>query len=814
MQQIYKTIFRELRFQKKRTFLSFLCIFVIVAFPLAMFSIEPSIDASVVESNQSYQLAYIDVRFQGNADEIRTSVEALIESNPEYVDMSFDIRPTTNFQLYHASNWYYTSIVGINTTEPPKVNQFVSNQDISDLKDGTAFILESFAKELEVEIGDTITLYTPSGEKEVEIAGYVKSIEFLSYDLALEGAIYLNYDTFQEYSDWDDIQFNSVTFYFQDNPDLDALKDFTEKLRDEVSPIEAQIFYSWYVREFSISSIFQDVLGLTSQILFIMACTIIIAAGIVIYLITKRFAVEQRKQTGMLYAYGFPSKIILRVFMLRTLFLSIIAIMIGMIGSYGLLQIMVRIMISRWGIPTIITQLSPLALGVVPLLVILTTQIFTFLACRSNVKMTPYEAIRGKTEFKIRKKKRKTHQEKSLVQASNTQQNLKKESKKLKKAKKTSFFPIQITYPLRNISRNRKRGILITCAFIGAIAISFALIQTQTSITGTFNNYFDDQIHWDVQTRFDSFKSDADIELIFEDYAFINSYEPYLDGDTEILDQPEYGLNIRGFIPNSALYSIDLKEGALFSNDTAQEGIISSYSAKPLGLEVGDYFEFMLLGAEFRIKIVGIARDLDIPNSCFMLLPAIEETVGFSAINGALIQLDNEESFDSADYENFLFELNENPKIQYAIEKETYENQMLQMINTQLFIVQVTIVLALMISFLIIFVTSFISIIERKREIALQRSFGFKKNQILVQIFIEMGILISLAVLFGIIVGGEGLGRLLQFFIGKFFFKLDFVYFWGDYVSIIGFATGCVLLSTFPGINMLRKQNLATAIIE
>ena len=798
MQQIYKTIFREFRFQKKRTFLSFLCIFVIVAFPLAMFSIEPSIDASVVESNQSYQLAYIDVRFQGNADEIRTSVDALIESNPEYADISYDIRPTTNFQLYHSSKWYYTSIVGVNTTNPPKVNQFVSNQDISELKDGMAFILESFAKELDVEIGDTITLYTPVGEKEVEIAGLVKSIEFLSYDLALEGAIYLNYDTFQEYSNWDDIQFNSVTFYFPNEPDLDTLKDFTEKLRNEVSPIEAQIFYSWYVREFSISSIFQDVLSLTSQILFIMACTIILAAGIVIYLITKRYAVEQRKQTGMLYAYGFPSKTILKVFMLRTLFLSIFAIMIGIIGSYGLLQIMVRIMISRWGIPTIMTRLSPLALGVVPVLVILTTQIFTFLACRSNVKMTPYEAIRGKTEFKVRKKKQK----------------ITKDSKNLKKSKKISFFPIQIMYPLRNISRNRKRGILITCAFIGAISISFGLIQTQTSITGTFNNYFDEQIHWDVQTRFDSFKSDADIELIFEEYAFIDSYEPYLHGNTEIIDQPEYGLNIRGFLPNSTLYSIDLKEGALFSNDTAQEGIISSYSAKPLELEVGDYFEFLLLGTEFRIKIVGIARDLDIPNSCFMLLPAIEETIGFSAINGAFIQLDSEESLDSADYENFLFELNENPQILYAIEKETYENQMIQMINTQLFIVQVTIVLALMISFLIIFVTAFISIIERTREIALQRSFGFKKSQILFQIFLEMAVLITLAVLFGILLGGEGLGRLIQFFIGKFFFKLDFVYFWGDYVSIIGFATGCVLLSTFPGLKMLRKQNLATAIIE
>ncbi|MHA1619552.1 MAG: ABC transporter permease, partial [Promethearchaeota archaeon] len=580
MQQIYKTVFRELRFNKKRTFLSFLVIFVIVAFPLAMFSIDPSIDASVVESNQSYQLSYLDVRFQGNEDEIRSGVESLIESYPEYANISFDIRPTTDFQLYQNSKWYYTSIVGVNTSAPPTVNQFVADVDISELRNGTAFILESFAKELDVEIGDSITLYTPAGEKSVEIAGLVKSIEFLSYDLALEGAIYLNYDTFQEYNDWDEMHFNSVAFYFPDDPDMDALEDFSELLREEVSPVEAQIFFSWYVREFSISAIFQDVLGLTSQILFMMACAIILAAGIVIYLITKRYAVEQRKQTGMLYAYGFPSKTIMKTFMLRTLILSLFAIAVGTVASYGLLQAMVRIMISRWGIPTIITHLSPVALGVIPVLVILTSQIFTYFACVGNVRMTPYEAIRGKAESMVGKKtdkKSKKSDEDSiylssksrdllqamhkshvpptqqtlqtiqtlealqplqasveteapnLVQALQKTQTLETQktqlilqtklkdsnnsiypgnSKKWKsKIDLATLLPIQIKYPLRNISRNRKRGILITAAFIGAIAISFALIQTQTSITGTFNNYFDDQIHWDAQTRFDFYKS-------------------------------------------------------------------------------------------------------------------------------------------------------------------------------------------------------------------------------------------------------------------------------------------------------------------
>ncbi|MHA1126766.1 MAG: ABC transporter permease [Candidatus Heimdallarchaeota archaeon] len=801
MLQIYKTIFREFRFQKRRTFLLFLVFFIIVSFPLAMFSIDPSINASVVESNKLYQLAHLEMGFQGNVDEIHSSTENLINTNPNYTDIVYDVRPSCSYQLYYATKWYYTSIIGLNTTDPPKVNKIVTESVLSQLKNNTAFILESFANELEVGIGDTITLYTKAGVKELEISGLVKSIEFLSYDLSLEGAIYINYNTFQEINGLAEIQYNSVAFYFPSNPDLPVIESFAEDLWEEVNPLEVQMLYIWYVREFSVSSLFQDVLGLTSQVLFVMACAIILGAGIVIYLITKRYAVEQRKQTGMLYAFGYPPKIILRVFMLRTLIISLISILIGTLGAYGLLQIMVRIMISRWGIPLILTRFSILALFIVPALVILSSQLFTYFACRSNVKMTPYEAIRGKAEFKVKQRKERSTGS--------------KRAQKLKsKRNNKSSFPISLKYPLRNISRSRTRGVLITCAFIGAVAISFALIQTQSSINGTFSNYFDNQIKWDVLTRFDSNKSVAEIESIFDQFDFIKSYEHYLKGNIEMPDKPEYSLEMRGLMTNSTLYSLQLMEGKLFSNETAQEGLISSYSAKPLGLEVGDYLEFSMARNDFRIKIVGVVNDLDVPNSCFMQIPAITETLGFSAINGAFIQLDNADTLDSAAIDSILLQLNEDTQIQYAIEKETYQASMVHMVNTQLFIIKITIVLALIISFLIIFVTAFVSVIERTREIALMRALGFQKIQILLQIFIEVGILATLAIIFGIAVGGEGLGRLIQFFIGKFFFELDSVYFWGDYLMIIGFSTGCVLLSTLPSVRLLQKQQLATAILE
>ncbi|MHA1442027.1 MAG: ABC transporter permease [Candidatus Heimdallarchaeota archaeon] len=773
----------------------FLVFFVIVSFPMAMFSIDPSIKASVVESNELYRLTHLEMGFQGNVSEIRSSIDATINSNSSYSNVAYDVRPSSSYQLHHGTNWYFTSVIGINTTAPPEVNRIETETLYSELRNDTAFILESFANELEIDIGDSITLYTLAGKKEVEITGLVKSIEFLSYDLSLEGAIYVNYNTFQEFNEWSEIQFNSVAFYFPNDPELALIEAFAEDLNEEVNPLEAYFTYSWYVREFSISSLFQDVLNLTSSVLFVMACAIILGAGIVIYLITKRYAVEQRKQTGMLYAFGYPPKIILRVFMLRTLFISLISIAIGIAGSYGILEIMVRVLISRWGIPMIMTRFSLLALGIVPALVILSSQLFTFIACRSNVKMTPYEAIRGKSEVKLKSRKKASENSE-------------------RRQKRKSLLSISFKYPLRNISRNRARGVLITSAFIGAIAISFALIQTQTSINGTFDNYFNDQIHWDVQTRFDSFKSVSEIETMFENYSYIKNYEPYLSGNAEIPDTSDYSLEIRGLQPNSTLFSLNLEEGTPFTNATAQEGIISSYSAKPLGLEVGDIFNFSMLGAEFQIEIVGVVRDLDIPNSCFMLIPAINETVGFPAINNAFLKVENMDTLSTEDLDSILLELNEDSEIRYAITKDTYETRMIHMVNTQLFIVKVTIILALIISFLIIFVTGFVSIIERTREIALQRTFGFQKPQIWLQIILEMGFLIGLAVIFGIAIGGEGLGRMIQFFIGKFFFKLDAVYFWGDYLMIVAFAVGCVILSTLPIVNILRKQKLASAIIE
>ncbi|MHA1356439.1 MAG: hypothetical protein ACTSR1_14855 [Candidatus Heimdallarchaeota archaeon] len=136
---------------------------------MAMFSIDPSIKASVVESNELYRLTHLEMGFQGNVSEIRSSIDATINSNSSYSNVAYDVRPSSSYQLHHGTNWYFTSVIGINTTAPPEVNRIETETLYSELRNDTAFILESFANELEIDIGDSITLYTLQVRKRLKL---------------------------------------------------------------------------------------------------------------------------------------------------------------------------------------------------------------------------------------------------------------------------------------------------------------------------------------------------------------------------------------------------------------------------------------------------------------------------------------------------------------------------------------------------------------------------------------------------------------------------------------------------------------------
>lgn len=215
------------------------------------------------------------------------------------------------------------------------------------------------------------------------------------------------------------------------------------------------------------------------------------------------------------------------------------------------------------------------------------------------------------------------------------------------------------------------RGILTTLAFIGTITISFALLQTETSVDRTFENYFSNQLKWDIKTQFNNFQTEEWVENFGDNFSEILIIEPYLQLGGEPMANPELSVQLRGLVPDSKLILIDLEKGQFFSNDTSPEGIVASYIAISLGLEVGDEFNFYVAGQNFSITIVGICTDLDAHISLYMNLPAIEEILGYPFINGALIQ--NAPSLDSEAIDDLILSINEENTVQFAILKNVYE---------------------------------------------------------------------------------------------------------------------------------------------
>jgi ABC-type lipoprotein release transport system permease subunit len=248
-----------------RTFLSFFCVFIIVAIPTAMLSIAPSIEASVTQNNEDFQLAHLDIRFNGDHEILISKLNELIDSSEKnFSDYTYELRSTTSYQLYHTGTWYNTPIVALNSSHLPEINQIQITEGTFEMEENEALILKSYATELGVGLGDNVTLYTPIGEKSVILVGMVESIEFLSFELSLEGVIFIDVELYQYFHSLDQMEYNSLVVFFEENPILEDFNWLTEQMRDELPPdYTLQLYYFWYVREFSTSAMFQDVISFT-----------------------------------------------------------------------------------------------------------------------------------------------------------------------------------------------------------------------------------------------------------------------------------------------------------------------------------------------------------------------------------------------------------------------------------------------------------------------------------------------------------------------------------------------------------------------
>ncbi|XEO78324.1 hypothetical protein WKT22_03363 [Candidatus Lokiarchaeum ossiferum] len=778
LKAIYKAVLRDIYFHKGRSFITFFALFLVIAFPIAMFSTSPSIENSIETNYEEYHLAQLDL-FLGPVhedltDNISDTILDTIGTSPERIQA----RLNTNTKLNHEDTWYSVHTLGVDPNKSYDINEVEVIEGHFAMKEGEIAILDTFASHLNVSLGDSLTFNLNEKNATFSIVGLVKAINYLSYELIQEGAVYLNEADLRDLMGYPENYYNEVVIYFSENTTDDEIEESSIDVRDFLEDNHIPVYLVWHTRVVSYSAVLSDALDLTSSYLATSAILIIIIVGIVIFIITKRYAIEQRKQTGMLYSYGFSSKTIMLAFLLRTFVLSIFAIIVGSIVGWYLLKLLSSFLGDLWGLMDVTAILTAGVLIEVIVSTFVVSLLFTFLAARENVSLTPYEAIRGKA--------------KEFSQKLNFSSMLR--------------FPMQLKVPMRNVSRSKMRSILTVIAFSGSIMLSFSLINTQTCLSATQEDYFS-KLTWDVQSVFNTPDySDSIYEELKENEAIVTS-EPFLKLNVQFFEQVEQMTNLRGFLSNSTLNEIDLQEGTGFSEDIKNEVILSQYSADNLGYTVGDNCSFWLFDRQINVTIVGLSRTMDMPIAMYIQLETLEDIFGFMPINGMLVDVQDDELDD------YMDDLNENPDVQFAIKKAKFVVQIRQVIASQTVIVNIMVVLGLIVSFLSIFSTTLIIVIEREREYALQRVFGFSTWQILTQIFLELMFLVVIALGLGYL-SGNYLSIYWKNLVARNFFSVDTYFIWTDYVLLFIFALGGSLFSLFPEYRSLQSQCLADGIKE
>jgi putative ABC transport system permease protein len=108
-------------------------------------------------------------------------------------------------------------------------------------------------------------------------------------------------------------------------------------------------------------------------------------------IISYRNVIERRQQIGMLRAIGFKKKMITKSFLIETSFITILAILIGILLGIGIGWVIYKDGLQELGASFVIPWMNLLAITVIAYV---STLIFTFYPSLKASKIPPAEALR------------------------------------------------------------------------------------------------------------------------------------------------------------------------------------------------------------------------------------------------------------------------------------------------------------------------------------------------------------------------------------------------------------------------------------
>jgi len=736
MNKIYKSMIRDIWHSRSRSLAIIIAIIIIISFPMALLDLSPNLGSIIKQEESDYNLAHFDVIYTAATDSRAEQKIVSVLEDMNYSGYEVQSRTYKRMKIQNPGgnlregDWIPMDLIGYNLSDKPRVNIPYLVDGRFPQKDGEMTLLESYAERSALRIGDNLTVYGNRGNMTFNIVGLVKSVEFASFDISQVAAAYV-----APVSMWiAGIDINSRPYtdtlvYFENSPDLGELRNIHTKiataLKSDSSIPSVALF--WFSRETSFRQALQDSLKLTSQYMFVAALFIFAVAAIVIYVVTNRSITEQKKVLGALYAFGNSKAKILKGYMLKTTLLGIIGTILGFIVSILLLDSLVNQLGQSWGLIETPSRIYTSSLITTIIATILISYGSTILAISNISRLTPYEAMRGKsTELKS----------KGLLFSF------------------INIIPVRIIrVPLLDMTRSRTRTVLTVLAFTISLTFAWSLYYAEDSLNYTVNDYYSNSTKFDIDADL-GIENVIDNTLLttIENRSYIESWEPYTNILVTFAEQPEQMTYLNLIRRNSSMLPLTddrILQGRWFRENTS-EIVISQYLAGNYGVKIGDNLSLNALSKPLEGEVVGITNDMMFTISLWMDLDYA--SVAVNPLNGPLGEIPFVNHMliklkDGTDPQTVIDDLNLNTDTRLVFTKEYYRSRMQTIVNTQAAVIFLMSTLGLIVGSVSVFSTFLIAIVEREREIALKRVFGKERFEIGGHILMEAMLLVGIALL-------------------------------------------------------------------
>lgn len=740
---ILKAIVRDLYHRKTRTFTIFISISIIIIFPVGFINSGSSLQTSLIRESDNAHLAHLEIFFGS----VNNSVVQNIKNLTDPVSIQGRLRVTGIIDnKLHNGQKQEVFIIAYPENQTPTVNipevtkTQQPNWKLENLTTGTCAVLQSFAQFMGIHLGDAIVLKGNNKFLTLNVTAFVTSDEFMSYNLLGNGVVYVNYHDALQLSGLNvnipQAQYNDVVLYFGT-----ARNITTDFLKEKVKLINAkyanasnpyiQPQFIWFTQKSSVRASLADGTVLVGEYLGGAASFAVLVTGFVIYIIMNRYVQEEKKLIGVYQAFGFSKSEILFIYAGKTFLISLGSIVFGTVGAWVVLNLIVTTLANLWGITRVILIISPLSLVIFWLLTVLTALLFAIIPAYQVVKLTPHESLR--------------------------------EIKKIGPTGKgylsrfTGSLPSIPKMSFRTLSRNRVRTILTVIAIISAMSLSIALLSALSSVNYTVDNYFEHTMVNDG--RIEYFKPQNNTELYYiRNQTGVLVAEPnyyYMTNPTKDISEV---VSVRGIVENSTTYKPDFLEKDPKFTFKYPNGTLTNYALvservmKRLDLHMGDNLTVIwkpggFLYPNLTFKIGGMIRDLEYSIGVYVDINYLREHLvnPVNYFTTITLKLNN-----SIDKKAFMNEQLNRPQISYVNYIQTIRGRVDRIINSQIFIVSITVFLGFMVSFISVFNTQYITLIERDRDISIMLAFGYTRWYFLLEFLIEILILVPISVFISI----------------------------------------------------------------